>query len=133
MRADYTWIKDEAYRESGAGALNLSVDGRSAQQLVFGADGKVSRQLNAHSSVTGNLGVGYDTLADKSAITATFAGAPDAAFVSYGLDPSPWLVRGGVGMVYQTNGNLQVTARYDVDARSSFLNQTVSAKLSWAF
>lgn len=133
MRVDYTWIKDKGYAESGAGILNLNVNARTTEALVFGIDGKLLHQLNDQTSLVANLGVGYDTLNEQAAITSAFAGAPSAAFVTYGIDPSPWLVRSGVGAVYRTKAGLEITGRYDTEYRESFLNQTASVKVRWAF
>jgi outer membrane autotransporter protein len=133
VRADYTWIKDDAYTESGAGALNLQVDGRSTQALILGFDGKLSHELNAQTTLTANLGMGYDTLKRNAAIVSAYAGAPTATFATYGIAPSAWTTRGGVGAVYKARNGLEITGRYDVEYRESFLNQTVSAKMRWAF
>lgn len=133
VRLDYTWIKDKAYSETGAGLLNLNVSGRETDALIVGADGKVAHQLNDQTTLIANFGVGYDTINKQAAITSAFAGAPSAAFVTYGIDPSPWLARGGVGGVYKTKSGLEITARYDAEYRESFLNQTASVKARWAF
>ena len=133
VRADYTRIDDNGYTESGAGALNLGVQSRTAEALVIGIDGKLAHTLTSHSTLTANLGVGYDALNQQSAITAAFAGAPGAAFTTYGLNPSPWLLRGGVGVVRVAANGLEVSARYDAEYRENFLNQTASVKFRWLF
>lgn len=133
VRADYTWIKDKSYAENGAGLLNLSVDSRTTEAFVISTNGKIAHQLNDQITLTANLGVGYDTMSKQSAITATFAGAPGAAFVTYGIDPSPWIGQAGFGTVYKTKSGLELAGRYDVEYRESFLNQTASIKARWAF
>lgn len=133
VRADYTWIKDMAYNETGAGLLNLNVASRSTDALVVGIDGKLSHQLNDQTTLIANLGVGYDTINKQDAITASFAGAANAAFVTYGINPSPWIGRGGVGAVHKLKNGFEITGRYDVEYRESFLNQSASANLRWAF
>ncbi|WP_168708646.1 autotransporter domain-containing protein [Hydrogenophaga sp. PAMC20947] len=133
LQADYTWIKDSAYTERGAGALNLNVAGRTTEELILAADGKLSHRYASGTSVTANLGLGYDTLSKQSSITAAFAGAPGLAFTTQGIDPSPWLVRGGLGIATQTQSGMEISARYDVEYREAFLNQTASVKLRWAF
>lgn len=133
VRADYTWIRDNAYNESGAGLLNLSVSSRNTEAFVIGIDSKLAHKLNDRTTLIANLGVGYDTINKQAAITSTFAGAPEAAFVTYGIDPSPWLARGGLGAVYKIKDNLEITGRYDAEYRESFLNQTASVKARWAF
>ena len=133
IRADYTWIKDKGYTETGAGALNLDVRGRSSDELILAIDGKVAHETGAGTTLTANLGVGYDVLNKQASITAAFAGAPGAAFTTQGIDPSPWVLRGGLGMVKTMQSGMDLTARYDAEYRRDFLNQSVSVKLRWAF
>lgn len=133
LRADYTWIKDQAYKEAGAGLLNLNVDSRDTEELVLGFDGKLSHQLNDHTSIAANLGVGYNTLAKRASITASFAGASNAAFTTYGLDPDPWTARAGLGITHVTSQGTEITLRYDAEHREAFLNQTASLKARWSF
>jgi autotransporter family porin len=133
IRADYTWIKDKGYTETGAGALNLDVKGRTTDELIVAVDGKLAHEVSKGMTLTANLGLGYDLLNDQASITSAFTGAPTAAFTTKGLDPSPWMVRGGLGIVSNTQSGMEVSARYDVEHRSDFLNQTASVKLRWAF
>jgi len=133
IRADYTWIRDKSYAESGAGALNLNVNSRTTDALVIGFDGKLAHQLNDQTTLVADLGIGYDTLSKQASMTSAFAGAPNAAFVTFGINPSPWLGRAGAGAVYKTKGGVEITARYDAEYRESFLNQTASVKARWAF
>jgi outer membrane autotransporter protein len=133
LRADYIWIKDKSYSETGAGPLNLNVSSRATEAFIVGVDGKLEHQLNDQTILIANLGVGYDTINKQDSINAAFAGASSAAFVTYGIDPSPWLGRAGVGAVYKLKNGLEITGRYDVEYRESFLNQTASANMRWAF
>ena len=133
IRADYTWIKDKSYRETGAGLLNLNVDSRTTDELILSVEGKLNHALSENTSISANLGVGYDTLSERTSITAAFAGAPGAAFTTEGLDPSPWLARAGVGLSHTTGNGTEITLRYDAEHRSDFLNQTASIKARWAF
>lgn len=133
LRADYTRIRDSDYTETGAGALNLAVQSRTTEALVIGVDGKLAHALNAKTTLTANVGVGYDVLSTQASITAAFAGSPSAAFTTDGLNPSPWLLRAGVGLVHTTAGGVEVSARYDAQYRENFLNQTASIKARWMF
>jgi outer membrane autotransporter protein len=130
VRTDYTWIKDEGYTEKGSSA-NLKVDSRSTDELILGLDGKLSHEFMPGTSVTANLGVGYDALNSQSSITASFAGAPGAGFTTHGLEPSPWLQRAGLGLTTNSDNGVEISLRYDAEHRESFLNQTASVKLRW--
>ncbi len=133
VRADYTWIKDEGYSETGAGALNLNVRERSADELILAVDGKYAKELRPGTTFTANVGLGYDVLNERASITAAYAGAPGAAFTTHGLEPSPWLMRGGLGLVSQMASGMEVSLRYDAEYRQDFLNQSASVKLRWQF
>lgn len=132
LRADYLYIRDKGYTESGADALDLEVNGKSTDELVLGVDGKFNYALTDVIDVTANLGVGYDALSGRSSITTAFVGG-GAAFITEGADPSPWLGRGGVGLSTRYANGLEVAVRYDVEARKHFTNQTASLKLRMPF
>lgn len=133
VRADYTWIRDAGYTEHGADALNLKVNSRTTDQLLLAADGKVSHQLANGLAVMGNLGVGYDALSKRAAMTSAFAGEPGQSFVTYGVSPKPWLARAGLGISKSLKNGPEITARYDLELREGFNNQTASVKLRWGF
>jgi autotransporter family porin len=55
------------------------------------------------------------------------------AFTTKGIDPDPWLARGGAGLAYQVDSNVKLSVRYDAEYRQNFLNQTASLEARWAF
>lgn len=130
IRTDYTWIKDEGYTEKGSSA-NLKVDSQSTDQMIVGLDGKLSHAILPSTTVSANLGVGYDVLNSQSSITSAFAAEAGTSFRTRGLDSSPWSQRGGLGLTHETGEGAEVSLRYDVDHREGFLNQTASVKLRW--
>jgi len=133
LRADYAWIRDDSNTEKGAGTLNLSNNANRTEQLIFSVDGKFAHALSVQTTLTGNVGLGYDVINDRGGITSAMAGAPTTAFTTRGIDSDPWILRGGAGMVYRADERTEVTARYDVEGREDFTNQTASVKVRWAF
>lgn len=133
VRADYTMIRDGGYNETGAGALNLNVNSNTTHELIFGLDGKITHVISDNAKLLANLGFGYDAINDKASITSAFAGAPSAAFVTNGIESSPWLVRGGLGVISKASETVEISARYDIEARKDFDNQTASVKVKWSF
>nr|WP_256347329.1 autotransporter outer membrane beta-barrel domain-containing protein [Pseudomonas gingeri] len=133
VRADYTWIKDEAYNEKGADDLDLQVKSRSTDQFILGVDGKLAHDFTQQLTLSGKLGVGYDFLATRDSLTSSFAGAPGTAFTTYASSPQRWLARGGTELNYKVNGQLQLAVRYDLEERTHYHNQTASAEARWAF
>lgn len=133
LRLDYTRIRDEGYSESGAGALDLRVKARTAESLVLLGEGKLAHQLDNGVTLLASLGVGYDAKAERTSVRAAYAGAADLSFVTEGVKPEPWLVRGGLGIATTLASGTELSARYDVEHRTGFDNQTLSAKLRWSF
>ncbi|MDZ4203015.1 MAG: autotransporter domain-containing protein [Gallionella sp.] len=132
FRADYTSITDKAYTETGAGGLNLAVSGKTSDEFILAVDGKVAHKVSDSGTLIGNVGLGYDLNARQNAVTASFAGG-GAAFTTTGINPPATVVRGGIGYVGNTDGGVEITARYDVEARTGFTGQTASVKARWAF
>lgn len=131
-RIDYTALKNNSYTESGADALDLHVDEQTTDQLVIGVDAKLNYLFKPNLTLTANIGEGYDTYHKTNSITATFTGG-GPAFVTEGLESSPWLTRGGLGLTYKQN-NMEFSGRYDAEVRpSAFHNQTVSLKFRMLF
>ncbi|WP_167467182.1 autotransporter outer membrane beta-barrel domain-containing protein [Aquitalea magnusonii] len=133
VRVDYTRIRADGYQESGAGSLNLNVGTQNTEALVFGVDGKLVSKLNDKLTLSTSIGVGYDAMSKQNAITSAYAGAPTAAFTTTGINPSPWLGRGALGLAYKTKNGLEITGRYDLEYRQSYLGQTVSLNLNMPF
>lgn len=133
LRTDYTWIRDESYRETGAGLLNLDVDANTTEALVLGLEGQLSHSLTPATELGVNLGLGYDVLNEQASITSSYAGAPGAQFTTDGIDPNPWIATGGLGLMHVAENGTELSASYDMEYRSDYLSQSVSLKLRWAF
>jgi outer membrane autotransporter protein len=133
VRADYTWVQDQGYSESGAGALDLHVANQSYEQLITSANAKLSQKLADDMSLFASLGAGYDSLARQSSITAAYAGDPGLSFATNGVAEKPWMALGGLGVLFVPKGGPEITARYDVEKREGFTNQSVSVKVRWSF
>jgi outer membrane autotransporter protein len=133
MRVDYTAINEDGYTEKGSGPFNLKVDSNDTEELVFALEGKINHSLTPALTLSGNLGLGYDAISDEASITSSFVDG-GGNFVTDGIDPSPFMLRAGLGVELTpwTNG-LAIVARYEVEAREDFTNQTVSMKLRKSF
>jgi outer membrane autotransporter protein len=133
IRADFTRVKDNAYTETGAGLLNLSVNRHTTNQLILSVDGMANHSLDDNTTLSANVGVGYDVKDEDVSVTSVYAGAPGASFVTTGIDQAPWLLRGGVGLVHELANGTEIMVRYDAEVRTDFVNQTASIKARWKF
>ena len=132
LRADYYYVHNESYTESGAGALNLEVESSNAEDFILTLQGDLQHEMNDQLFISASLGIGYDMMNDAASLTASYVGG-GTTFTTAGLEQSPWIVTTGLAMNYSVNDTAQITASYDVQGREGFLNQTVSAKVKWLF
>ena len=129
LRLDYAQVGADAYGETGAGALDLSVSSQTYRELMLSAGLKGAYQIADHVLVTANAGIGYNTLNNQTQITASYAGG-GSSFVTTGIDVSPWLFTAGVGLVGMRTERLDLSVNYDLEASpSGFLNQMGSLVL----
>lgn len=131
---DYIWVQDSAYRETGSASvapLLLNVERRSGQEMILSANAKLNRQLSNSTNLILNVGVGYDLIHDKNSMTATYADASDASFITPGLSKTPWRGRFGVGLVHKPKNGPEISARFDREFYSSYGNNSASVKLKW--
>lgn len=133
VRADYGWISDDGYTETGAQALNLIVKGRDHDQLMLSAGGYVSYDVKKGLALRAGLALGYDALNSQAQITSAYSGAPQTTFVTDGIDPSPWQLMGSLALVGELANGMQISATYGASYRQDFLNQNVSLNLRIGF
>lgn len=126
LRIDYAQVQADAYTESGAGPLDLSVSSQTYRELMLTAGVKARYSLAPGLMLTGNAAVGYNTLNDQVNISAAYAGG-GGVFVTEGLDVSPWLYTAGIGLSGMKAGRLELGVNYDIEASTSgFFNQIAS-------
>jgi outer membrane autotransporter protein len=129
VRVDYTTVQSDAYSESGAGALNLSVAKQTYNTLIPSVDMRIDHSLDSKMTLSANAGAGYNTLNNQVSATSAYAGG-GTTFATNGLQVSPMLYNAGVGVTGQLDKNLQLNVRYDnVFSPTGYMNQMVSAKL----
>ncbi len=133
LQLDYTRLHSPAYTEKGADALNLQVEGKTAQALVLGVETRVNYDLSEGSQISAHLGAGYDTINDRDDMVVSYAGAPGPGFSVPGSARSPWLMKAGISYTVKAAYGTDVSLRYDADGRSGIINQSAAIKASWHF
>ncbi len=125
IRLDYFNAGNESYSESGAGALNLQVASQAQNQLIPAAEVKANHKFTSKISLALNTGLGYDLLHNQNSVSTSFIGS--GAFVTYGLKPSPWIIRSDISLIWKQSDAFELTTRYDRrDRGRSYTNQTIS-------
>jgi outer membrane autotransporter protein len=122
LRLDYGQVRSPAYRESGAGGFSLDVEAQTYRELTLTAGLKGAYQLAKQVYLTGEAGLGYNTLNQGLQIKSSFAGGGDT-FVTNGLALSPWIYSTAVGLVAADGKTFDLGIRYGLAATSSGLLQ----------
>lgn len=131
LRADYLTVQSNAYSETNAGPLSLNVNNQTWNELYTTAGIKFDYQFTPKVKVSTNVGAGYNLLNRQVLITSSYQGGGDP-FTTYGLQLSPWLYSGGVGIGGMLAKDIELNIRYDLQTTaSSYLNQIASAKLKF--
>ncbi|MDO5681194.1 MAG: autotransporter outer membrane beta-barrel domain-containing protein, partial [Pelistega sp.] len=128
-RLDYTHVKSSAYKESGAGTLNLNVKRQTYDSLVWRAGVRAEHQVADSLALLGTASVGVESLDRDTPITAEFAGAPGLAFTTRSTDYGRLVGNVGVGVVYRPAKNVELIGRYGVNLRKGYTGQNASATL----
>ena len=80
-----------------------------------------------------NAGVGYDVLNDQNTVTSSYIGG-GAAFITNGVEPSPWVVNSGLGLTYTQGDGWDMSLNYDREDRGGSIDtQTAALKIKVSF
>ena len=123
---EHTYINVKGYSESGAGMLNLTVDGQTQNALLLHAGGKVGHRWNDEARLTAHLNLGYDVLAKQATVTSSFSNFSGSTFVTDGIKPSSTIIRTGVGYEIEKVDGTEIVTRYDLEKRSGYTNKMLS-------
>ncbi|MEQ9115980.1 MAG: autotransporter outer membrane beta-barrel domain-containing protein [Rickettsiales bacterium] len=132
-KADYTYIQEKSYNETGASLLNLLVKKNSRQELLTSANTRLDYSINKASKLFVNAGIAYDAINDRAKVTSAFSGASGSNFNTNGLKQKPWIGRAGLGVKYTPKTGLDIYGSYDAELRNKYSNQTLSAVLRIKF
>jgi hypothetical protein len=122
LRLDYGQVSSPAYQESGAGGFGLNVDAQTYRELTLTAGMKGARRIAPQVYLTGDVGVGYNTLNQGLQITSAFAGGGNS-FTTGGVALSPWIYSTALGLVAADHNRFDLGLRYGLAVTSSGLLQ----------
>lgn len=130
----YVYYKNPSYSESGAGGLNLNVQGFNTTSLVFGVEESLKYSMIEGTNLILNVALGYDFGDTNQNVLASYYGASGTTFTTSGIDNGPWAYKTGVEIAQELQNDLSVSVAYDLDGKGSdFKNHSVSAKVNWKF
>ncbi|RMH89008.1 autotransporter domain-containing protein [Lysobacter pythonis] len=132
-RVDYARVKAHAYKESGAGALDLSVNSEAFSSLVWRLGVRGEYKVDEKLAFFGHTAVGVESLDKAASVSAAFAGSAGNVFTTQGVNSGRMVGSVGLGAVYRPVQRLEVSARYGADWRKGYTGQDASVTLRMVF
>jgi len=123
----YNFLYLNRYKENGANALNLSVQGKGFNQLEQGLGTKLAYPMVAKKVGTFIPSVKaawlYDYIADRFETTASFAGG-GSSFDTPGAKPAKNGMLFGTELAFLNKGNMTLTGNWDIELKDQFMSNT---------
>ncbi len=123
----YSYLFLNKYKESGANALNLSVDGQGFNQLEQSLGTKLAYPLVNKKMGTfipsAKAAWLYDYISDTFETTASFAGG-GASFNTQGAKPARNGMLFGAELAFLNKGNVTLTGNWDIELKDQYMSNT---------
>lgn len=141
LRTDYAKVDTDGYTEKGqdsvaADALNLRVNGYKTDELIVSLKEEFQYKVTDSAKLFASVGVGYDTIDDKSKMTANYVGGHYVDIGNFKVNPmdrSSTIYTGALGLDIANMGGWIVTGRYDFTGRSDYTNHLGSIRVMLPF
>lgn len=131
----YLRLNLQSYTETGAGALDLSVEDQGYDTLETGLGAKFDHSFAARfGAITPEVHVRwlYDAIADKQSTTSTFSGG-GGSFATNGFTPARSALNVGGRLAFITKGNWSFDANYDFEYKEDYTSHTGWADIRYTF
>jgi len=132
----YIHLEEDSFEETGAGSVNLSVDGRETESLVSEIGLRVGRVLERESGrliPEFSAAWNYDFDIDDRSITASFAGSPGASFTIDGQDVEKHGATLGAGVTFIHNSGCRFSLKGSTEIRDDYNASGVGAEIRFTF
>ena len=131
-------VRQNGFTESGAGAIDLLVDGQSSATASGLVGAEIAHRFRAGPAaidVMLRAGWRHDFADTERTVTATFAGLPGAPFTVAGAEAprDAALLGAGISLAASPTSPVELFATYDGLLSGSFNAHTASIGLSWSF
>lgn len=128
----YSKVDIDGYSERGAGVYNMQARDSDDDVLLISANAGFEHAIAKNRVFLANLGLAFDTSTDAASVTTTMAGG-GATYTVNGIEQDSTILMAGAGYRYITARGTEISANYDLEARSDFMANTVSVKFKMPF
>ena len=132
----YNYLYMNQYKEHGADALNLNVNGEGFHQLEQALGTKVAYPITCKKMGTfipsGKAAWLYDYIGDRFETTASFAGG-GSSFNTKGAKVAKNGMLFGAELAFLNKGNVTVTGNWDIELKDQFMSNTYYGTVRYDF
>jgi outer membrane autotransporter protein len=132
----YNFLYMNDYKEKGADALNLNVDGEGFHQLVQSLGTKLAYPIVSEKAGTFIPSVKaawlYDYIGDRFETNASFQGG-GTSFETKGAKPAKNGMLFGAELAFLNKGNMTVTGNWDILLKDQFMSNTYYGTVRYDF
>ena len=132
----YNYLYMNKYKEKGADALNLTVDGEGFNQLEQSLGLKLAYPIAVKKAGTfipsAKAAWLYDYMQDRFETTASFAGG-GPSFNTQGAKPARNGMLFGAELAFLNKGNMTVTGNWDIELKDQFMSNTYYGTVRFDF
>lgn len=130
-KADYSYVKNDGYTESGDSNLRLKVDSSDYNSLFMQAGLKGELKASDMVKLFAKAGIGVDTLDDKSDVNAAFVGANKYKFNIKADNKGNVAGLVNLGLAYTPTQNFEINAVYGGEFRDKYNSQIFNLGLKF--
>lgn len=133
----YSYLRFNQYKEHGAGALNLDVEGEGYNELSQALGARfaypfIMKKRSWTLIPAVKCAWFYDYIGDRFETTASFAGG-GPAFSTQGAKPARNGLLLGAEIAFLNKGNMTLTGNYDLELRDEYASSTYYATARFDF
>ena len=132
----YNYLYMNQYKEHGADALNLNVNGEGFHQLEQALGTKVAYPITCKKMGTfipsGKAAWLYDYIGDRFETTASFAGG-GSSFNTKGAKVAKNGMLFGAELAFLNKGNMTVTGNWDIELKDQYMSNTYYGTVRYDF
>ena len=134
VSTSYKHFSNPSYSETGAGALNLSVEKFTTTELLAGLGTMAHFKIDDGSKIIANVNVDYDLHDKTTTVSSSYQGASGVTFDTDGIDNGRWSYDVGVAYENQIDDLSNINFSYNYQGKGSdYSNNVISAKYTYRF
>ncbi|MDY3114995.1 MAG: autotransporter domain-containing protein [Sutterella sp.] len=133
VRFDYTYVRSDAYHETGAGGFNYDVAAQTRHSGVASLGYQFKGHPTENLTLRGRVALGVELLDEHNTIRTAFEGIPGATFDTRSAEDERVQATLDFGLRYRVTKSVDVDLGYQALIKPDYTQQTGEARLTVTF